>query len=209
VVRFADSGFLGLNVDVSVPERKLARFGLFEADLKPRVLTKNGLRVRLQDQPFQVLALLLEHPGEIVTREEIREKLSSVDNYVESDDGLNTAVKNLRLALGNTADNPRFVKTVHRRGYRLSPLHLTHNQHVLTLAALVMTEELDHQYPSSTFVQKYWLPVIHAEGNCGDGRRAAAEFQEFVDHQVWCRIAHLQHWPRLGLAVPMLAARIL
>jgi DNA-binding winged helix-turn-helix (wHTH) protein/Tfp pilus assembly protein PilF len=105
-------------VESAATGKTLARFGLFEADLQQRVLTRNGLRVRLQDQPFQVLAILLERPGEIVTRDRLREKLWSADNYVEFDDGLNTAIKKLRLALGDTADNPRFVETVHRRGYR-------------------------------------------------------------------------------------------
>jgi DNA-binding winged helix-turn-helix (wHTH) protein len=113
-------------VNASAQERKLARFGLFGADTQQRVLTKNGLRVRLQDQPFQVLALLLERPGEIVTREELREKLWSSDTYVEFDAGLNTAIKKLRLALGDSADNPRFIETVHRRGYRfVAPVSLT------------------------------------------------------------------------------------
>jgi DNA-binding winged helix-turn-helix (wHTH) protein len=105
-------------MSTSAPERKVVRFGLFEADLSQRVLTRNGLRVRLQDQPFQVLALLLERPGKIVTREEIREKLWPADTYVEFDDGLNTTIKKLRLALGDAADNPRFIETVPRRGYR-------------------------------------------------------------------------------------------
>ncbi len=109
---------IGSKMDTSAPGRKLARFGLFEADLQQRMLTKSGLRVRLQGQPFQVLALLLERPGEVVTREEIREKLWSADTYVEFDDGLNTAIKKLRLALGDTADNPRFIETIPRRGYR-------------------------------------------------------------------------------------------
>ena len=113
-------------MNASAQERKLARFGLFGADTQQRVLTKNGLRVRLQDQPFQVLALLLERPGEIVTREELREKLWSSDTYVEFDAGLNTAIKKLRLALGDSADNPRFIETVHRRGYRfVAPVSLT------------------------------------------------------------------------------------
>ena len=112
-------------MDISAPDRKLARFGLFEADIHQRVLTKGGLRVRLQDQPFQILAFLLEHPGEIVTREELREKLWPVDTYVEFDNGLNTAIKKLRSALGDTADNPRFVETIHRRGYRfVAPVSL-------------------------------------------------------------------------------------
>ncbi len=103
--------------------QKVVRFGLFEADLQERVLAKAGIRVRLQDQPFQVLALLLERPGELVTREEIQQKLWPADTYVAFDDGLNTAIKKLRSALGDTADNPRFIETVPRRGYRfLAPV---------------------------------------------------------------------------------------
>ena len=99
-------------------DQKVARFGLYEADVRQRVLTKGGLKVRLQDQPFQVLALLLERPGELVTREEIQQKLWPADTYVAFDDGLNTAIKKLRSALSDAADNPRFIETVPRRGYR-------------------------------------------------------------------------------------------
>jgi DNA-binding winged helix-turn-helix (wHTH) protein/tetratricopeptide (TPR) repeat protein len=97
---------------------QVVRFGSFEADLREGKLTKAGLRIRLQEQPFQILALLLERPGQLVTREEIRQKLWAQDTFVEFDDGLNTAVRKLRAALGDTADNPRFVETVPRRGYR-------------------------------------------------------------------------------------------
>jgi len=99
-------------------ERQLARFGLYEADLRQRILTRSGLRIRVQDQPFQVLTLLLERCGEIVTRDELRQALWPADSYVEFDDGLNTAIKKLRTALGDTADNPRFIETIPRRGYR-------------------------------------------------------------------------------------------
>ena len=110
-------------MDLSPPKTKAARFGLFEADFEQRILTKGGLRVRLQEQPFQVLVLLLERPGQVVTREEIRQKLWAADTFVEFDDGLNTAIKKLRTALGDSADNPRFVETIPRRGYRfLAPV---------------------------------------------------------------------------------------
>ena len=105
-------------MDFGASGQKIARFGLYEADIQQRVLTRNGLRVRLQDQPFQVLALLLERPGELVTREEIQQRLWPADTYVAFDDGLNTAIKKLRSALSDTADNPRFIETVPRRGYR-------------------------------------------------------------------------------------------
>ena len=110
-------------MDLFPPKTKPAQFGLFAADLEQRVLTKAGLRVKLQDQPFQLLALLLERSGELVTRGEIRQKLWSADTFVEFDDGLNTAIKKIRTALGDSADNPRFIETVPRRGYRfLAPV---------------------------------------------------------------------------------------
>lgn len=96
----------------------IVRFGSFEVDLQEGRLTRAGLRIRLQGQPFQILALLLERDGEIVTREEIRLKLWSDQTFVQFDDALNTAVGKLRAALGDTAENPRFLETVPRRGYR-------------------------------------------------------------------------------------------
>ena len=102
---------------------RIARFGLFEADLGRRVLTRKGLRVRLQEQPFRVLILLLERPADLITREEIQQKLWPADTFVAFDDGLNTAIKKLRLALEDSADNPVFIETVPRRGYRfLAPV---------------------------------------------------------------------------------------
>jgi len=97
---------------------KSARFGLFEVDLVSGELRKDGTRIRLQEQPFRVLAMLLERPGEMVTREEIRSQLWPGDTFVDFDHGLNTAVNKLREALGDAAANPRFVQTVARRGYR-------------------------------------------------------------------------------------------
>src|SRR5437867_2362060 len=93
------------------------RFGVFEVDLRAGELTKRGLRIRLQEQPFQVLAMLLERPGELVTREELREKTWG-QTVVDFDQGLNKAINKIREALGDSAENPRFVETVARRGYR-------------------------------------------------------------------------------------------
>lgn len=93
-------------------------FGSFEADLGTGELRRNGLKVRLQEQPFQVLTMLLEKPGQIVSREELRNRLWPADTFVDFDHGLNAAVKRLRDALGDSADNPRFVETLARRGYR-------------------------------------------------------------------------------------------
>jgi TolB-like protein/DNA-binding winged helix-turn-helix (wHTH) protein/Flp pilus assembly protein TadD len=94
------------------------RFGVFELDLRAGELRKHGLRVRLQEQPFQVLALLLEHPGEVVTREELQKKLWPADTFVDFDHGLNKAINKLRESLGDSAESPRFVETIARRGYR-------------------------------------------------------------------------------------------
>ncbi len=93
------------------------RFGVFEVDLRVGELTKRGLRIRLQEQPFQILAMLLERPGELVTREELREKIWG-QTVVDFDHGLNKAINKIRDALGDSAENPRFVETVARRGYR-------------------------------------------------------------------------------------------
>src|ERR1700758_4247844 len=93
------------------------RFAVFEVDLRAGELTKRGLRIRLQEQPFQVLAMLLEKPGELVTREELREKIWG-RTVVDFDHGVNKAINKIREALGDSAENPRFVETVARRGYR-------------------------------------------------------------------------------------------
>ena len=97
---------------------KLISFGPFEVNLRAGELRRDGSKVRLQEQPFQVLAMLLERPGEIITREELRNRLWPADTFVDFDHGLNAAVKRLRDALGDSAENPRFVETLARRGYR-------------------------------------------------------------------------------------------
>jgi DNA-binding winged helix-turn-helix (wHTH) protein/TolB-like protein len=97
---------------------KIFRFGLFEADATRGTLSRNGIRVRLQDQPFRVLIVLLEHPGEIVTREELRQRLWPDGTYVDFDGSLNAVLKKLRAAIDDDSDNPRFIETVPRRGYR-------------------------------------------------------------------------------------------
>jgi DNA-binding winged helix-turn-helix (wHTH) protein len=94
------------------------RFAAFEVDLRSGELRKHGVRLKLQDQPFQILALLLERPGEIVTREELRKRLWPADTFVDFDVGLNTAVKRLRDVLGDSAEGSRYVETLPRRGYR-------------------------------------------------------------------------------------------
>src|SRR2546421_1764360 len=106
---------------MAVPERtgrRRVRFGAFDVDLVAGELFKQGIKIRLQQQPFRVLALLLEHPGEVVTREDLRQAIWPAGTFVESDVGLDAAIHKLRNALGDSAENPRLVETLPRRGYR-------------------------------------------------------------------------------------------
>src|SRR5450755_4929931 len=103
---------------VAQNQSRLARFGVFELDLSAGELRKNGVKLRLQGQPFQVLALLLDRAGEVVTREELQQKLWPSDTFVDFDHSLNTAVNKIRESLGDSASSPRFVETLARRGYR-------------------------------------------------------------------------------------------
>jgi DNA-binding winged helix-turn-helix (wHTH) protein len=97
---------------------RLVRFGVFELDLRTAELRKKGIKVHLQEQPFQVLAMLTERAGDLVTREELRQRLWPDAVFVDFDIGLNKAVAKLRTALGDSAESPRFVETLERRGYR-------------------------------------------------------------------------------------------
>jgi len=105
------------------------RFAVFEVDLRSGELRRKGFRVKLQDQPLQILLAVLEKPGEVVTREELRAKLWPADTFVDFEHGLNAAVKRLRDALDDSAENPRFIETLPRHGYRFiasvapDPLH--------------------------------------------------------------------------------------
>ena len=107
---------------MAIPSSRV-RFGGFEVDLRSGELHKQGIKIKLHDQPFQVLAALLEHPGELVTREHLHQKLWPADTFVDFDVGLNSAIKRLRDALGDSAEEPRYIETLPRRGYRfIAPL---------------------------------------------------------------------------------------
>ena len=109
---------------VSENGTRSVRFGTFELDLQAGELKRNGSKVRLQEQPLKVLAVLLERPGEVVTREQLQKALWPADTFVDFDHGLNAAIRRVRDALGDSAENPRFVETVARRGYRfLAPVN--------------------------------------------------------------------------------------
>src|SRR6202158_5980890 len=97
---------------------KLVRFGVYEVDLRSSELRKQGRKIKLQEQPCRILAILLEQHGAVVTRDELRKKLWSDDTFVDFDHSLKTAVMRLREALGGSVDNPRFIETMPRHGYR-------------------------------------------------------------------------------------------
>ncbi len=114
---------------------RLVRTGLFEIDLASGQVHKNGRKLPLQEQPFRVLAMLLERPGEVVTRQDLQTRLWPADTYVGFDEGLNTAIRKLRTAFGDSAGNPRFIETLPRRGYRfIAPV--TETTTVNTLPAI-------------------------------------------------------------------------
>src|ERR1700761_3553502 len=104
---------------------RVIRFGPFELSMETGELRKYGVRVRLQHRPFQILAALVESPGRLVTREELRTRLWSSDVFVDFESGLNTAMNRLRIALGDSAENPQYVETLSRLGYRfLAPVQV-------------------------------------------------------------------------------------
>jgi cholera toxin transcriptional activator len=129
VLHYASSVVARTSVHSSMPDLsvnhadRIVRFGVFELDLAAGELRKNGAKLRLQEQPLQVLTLLLERAGDVVTRDEMRQKLWPADTFVDFDHSLNTAVNKLRETLGDSASSPRYIETLARRGYRfIAPL---------------------------------------------------------------------------------------
>src|SRR5580693_8130676 len=103
----------------SIPQwTQIIRFGVFEVDVRSGELRKSGAKIRVQEQPFQILVTLLERPDEVVTREELRQKLWPAETFVDFEHGVNSAVARLRDLLGDSADSPRYIETLPRRGYR-------------------------------------------------------------------------------------------
>src|SRR3989442_15329983 len=110
-------GVLAL-MEVFRPSHGTVRFGDFELDQDTGELRRGGIRIRLQEQPLQMLQILLEQPGKVVAREELQKRIWSSDTFVDFDHGINNAIKRLREALADTAETPRYVETLPRRGYR-------------------------------------------------------------------------------------------
>jgi eukaryotic-like serine/threonine-protein kinase len=123
-------------MQVAGSELRTKSFGAFEVDLKSAELRKHGIRIKLQEQPFQILAFLMEHAGDVVTREELRQKLWAAHTFVDFDRSLNKAMTKLRSALGDSPESPRYIETVPRHGYRfLAEVHAPHDEAHLPGAA--------------------------------------------------------------------------
>jgi Tol biopolymer transport system component/DNA-binding winged helix-turn-helix (wHTH) protein len=136
------------------------RFGVFEVDPHTGELRKQGLRIKLRDQPFQILLILLAQPGEVVSRDELQKQLWASDTFVDFDRGLNKAVNHLRDALGDSAENPRFIETLPKRGYRfIAPVDSGHpNGHPLAEPALETQPALAEQPESLAHSQPIGAP---------------------------------------------------
>src|SRR6266480_2532547 len=135
------------------------RFGVFEVDLQAGELHKSGVRLKLQEQPLQVLIALLRKPGEIVTRDELRKNLWDAETFVDVEHSLGTAVNKIREVLGDSAENPRFVETLPRRGYRFIAQVNRLQRDARSPAATGESDLLEASKPPSSAWQPLWLRV--------------------------------------------------
>src|SRR2546430_512597 len=151
------------------PSRGAVRFGVFEVDLRAGELRKRGVKVKLQDQPFLILQVLLEHSGEVVTREQLREKIWPSDTFVDFDQGLNNAIKRLRESLSDSPENPRFIETIPRHGYRfIANLGVTPGQ-IKSLAVLPL-ENLSRDPEQEYFAEGLTEALITTLAKIGELR---------------------------------------
>jgi len=154
----------------SSPPSPFVRFAQFELDSRAGELRKGSHRIKLQEQPLQILAMLLEHPGEVVTREELRQKLWPADTFVDFDHGLNSAVARLREALNDSAQRPKYIETLARRGYRfIGELEQPNNTQAATPELLERDGPWEADFPQVARIgrlpnSKRWLPVLAATG---------------------------------------------
>jgi len=142
-------------VPVNQPPASPVRFGAFEVDVRAGELRRHGRRIKLPDQPFQVLAILLERPGQVVTRDELQKRLWPVDTFVDFDRGLNKAVNRLREALGDAADTPRHIETLPKRGYRFIGAVESSSAQALSAAA----PNRDEAPSAARWLKTFGLPV--------------------------------------------------
>jgi DNA-binding winged helix-turn-helix (wHTH) protein len=134
-----------------------ARFGHFSADLRTGELRKHGRKIRLSGRPFQILAMLLEQPGELLTRDEIRTRLWPADTFVDFEHGMNTAIRKLRDALGDSANKPRFIETLPRRGYRF----------IAPVESIERASRLPESACAATAIEPGWVGQVAAVNDAG------------------------------------------
>ena len=151
------------------PARGTVRFGSFELDFRANELRKQGAKVKLQEQPFQILQVLLPRPGEIITREELQQRIWPSDTFVDFDHGLYNAIKRLREALGDSAETPRFVETLSRRGYRFVGKIECEAPRVRSLAVLPL-ENLSHDPEQEYFAEGMTEALITTLAKIGELR---------------------------------------
>ena len=202
---------------------RVLRFGVFEADLHARELRRQGMQIKLQEQPFQILEFLLEHPGEIVTREQLRQKLWPADTFVDVDNSVNAAINRLREALGDSTESPRFVETVPRRGYRfIAPVTDNHAEAVpagsrphgrptwlrlaVTAGAILLVAAgvrlwLFLSHPVLSFAAKDWVLVTDFENQTGEARFDKALLTAFTVSLEQSQHANVFPRSRLGPAL--------
>lgn len=171
---------------------RVVRFGVFEADMRTGELRERGRKVRLQEKPFQTLALLVEKAGDVVTREELRERLWPADTFVEFDANLNTAIKRLREALGDSAERPRYIETLPKRGYRF-------------IVPVTKPNGVEAAVPGQQNIQS-----VPSQGRLPFYRRIqalviAGILVAVLGVGVWVLLKHLRPAPAAAAARPMLA----
>ncbi len=152
------------------PSRGAVRFGVFEVDLRAGELRKRGVKIKLQDQPFQILQILLEHSGEVVTREELRERIWPADTFVDFDQGLNNAIKRLRESLSDSPDNPRFIETIPRHGYRFIGMTGSSTPGRMRSLAVLPLENLSHDPQQEYFAEGLTEALITTLAKIGELR---------------------------------------
>jgi DNA-binding winged helix-turn-helix (wHTH) protein len=182
------SSRLGVGVKPSSSVPQALRFGVFELDPRAGELRKKGMKIRLQEQSFQILTLLLERPGEVVTREVLQKRLWPADTFVDFDHSINAAVRRLRASLDDDAETPHFIETLPRRGYRFIG---SVNSTGPTSATVISDDRQDsaiNNLPEERKLQnELLLAFLYMRGQAHllahHGKEAAEEFQKIIDHR--------------------------